>query len=89
MRNNILLFILLLVGACGSGLSIYVYRGNHHTERLERKVKDPKTGRTGTQFIRPDSTVFSEMQCLHDSEMWKVQELYNRAKKAGVKMDDL
>lgn len=77
----------LVIAACGSGLSISVYRGNHVSQRIERKVK--VNGRTGTQYVNSNDPRFSQFQCLHDGEMWKVQELYNRAKKAGVKMDDL
>lgn len=80
---------MLILIACGSGLNISVYRGNHEKQRIERKVKDPKSGRTGTQFVNSNDKRFSEFQCLHDGEMWKVNELYQRAKKAGVKMDDL
>lgn len=82
------LILPLLVVACGSGLSVSIYRGNSAKSRIERKVKDDK-GRTGTQFVPANDPRFDAFQCLSDSEMWKIQELYNRAKRAGVKMDDL
>lgn len=86
-KLNKLWILPLLVAACGSGLNVSVYRGNHQSQRIERKVK--VDGRTGWQFVNSNDSRFSKFQCLHDSEMWKVQELYNRAKRAGVKMDDL
>lgn len=79
----------LILMACGSGLNISVYTGNHNKQRLERKVKDPKSGRTGIQYVNCSDPKFSQFKALHDGEMWKVNELYQRAKKAGVKMDDL
>ena len=82
------LMLPLLVVACGSGLSISVYRGNHEKASIERKVRD-KNGRAGVQFVPANDPRFDQFQCLADSEMWKVQELYNRAKRAGVKTDDL
>lgn len=86
-KLNSLWILPLILVACGSGLNVAIYRGDHTQERIERKVS--VDGRTGWQFVNSSDKRFSEFQCLHDSEMWKVQELYNRAKKAGVKMDDL
>ena len=85
---KLLLLPILVLTSCGSGLSVRIYRGNHLTQRLERKVVD-KNGRTGIQSVPSDSPRFSEFQAVHDSEMAKINKAINRCLSAGVKLDDL
>lgn len=84
-----LLVLPLVLVACGSGLSISVYRGNHEKQRIERRVQDPKTGRVGWQYVNADDPRFSQFQAVHDSNMEKIYKAVEKCRKAGVKLDDL
>lgn len=86
-RISNFLILPLLLSACGSGLNIAVWRGDHKREILQRKVVVDK--KETFQWFYVSDPYFSNMQCVHDSEMDKINKLYQRAKKAGVKMDDL
>lgn len=73
--------------SCGSGLNISVWQGDHRAQEITRRVV--VDGRKGTQKVSTSNPYFSQLQCIANSDMWKIKELYQRARRAGVQMDDL
>lgn len=82
--KRISLCMLLVLTSCGSGLNIAVWKGDHKRQIVKRQLNNGQW-----QWVETSHPYFSHMQCLSDSEMWKIKELYQRARRAGVKLDDL
>jgi hypothetical protein len=79
-----MLVLPVLMLSCAGGLNVASYRGNPTKQRVERDIGGGKKEGLYTNDGR-----FKGMQCFFDHDVKKFQELYNRAIKAGVKVDDL
>lgn len=84
---KLLLSFPVLVMSCSSGLNVIAYKGNPVKQRVERKVV--KNGKDMVEGLYTNDPRFAQMTCFMPDSMKRFQELYNRAKKAGVKVDDL